>query len=136
MFKRNSGTKGLVGLDIGSSSVKAVELAGKTSALSLVNLGFEGLQPDTVVDGQIMELNDVSNVIASIFRTHLFKNERVVAGVSGSGVIVKNIIVPQMTREELEESIDWHAEEHIPFEISDVSLDYQVVGSGPTLSTS
>ena len=52
------------------------------------------------------------------------------AGVSGSSVIVKNIIVPQMTREELEESIDWHAEEHIPFEISDVSLDYQVVGSG------
>jgi type IV pilus assembly protein PilM len=54
----------------------------------------------------------------------------VAAGVSGSSVIVKNIIVPQMTREELEESIDWHAEEHIPFEISDVSLDYQVVGSG------
>ena len=52
------------------------------------------------------------------------------AGVSGSSVIVKNIIVPQMTREELEGSIDWHAEEHIPFEISDVSLDYQVVGSG------
>jgi type IV pilus assembly protein PilM len=130
MFKRNSGRKGLVGLDIGSSSVKAVELAGKTSALSLVNLGFEGLQPDTVVDGQIMELNDVSNVIAGIFQSHQFKNDRVVAGVSGSGVIVKNIIVPQMTREELEESIDWHAEEHIPFEISDVSLDYQVVGSG------
>ena len=130
MFKRNSGTKGLVGLDIGSSSVKAVELTGKPGALSLVNLGFEGLQPDTVVDGQIMELNDVSNVIAGIFRSHQFKNDRVVAGVSGSGVIVKNIIVPQMTREELEESIDWHAEEHIPFEISDVSLDYQVVGSG------
>jgi type IV pilus assembly protein PilM len=130
MFKRNTGKKGLVGLDIGSSSVKAVELAGKSGSLSLVNLGFEGLQPDTVVDGQIMELNDVSNVIAGIFRSHPFKNDRVVAGVSGSSVIVKNIIVPQMTREELEESIDWHAEEHIPFEISDVSLDYQVVGSG------
>lgn len=129
MFKRNPGTKGLVGLDIGSSSIKAVELTGKANALSLANLGFEGLQPDTVVDGQIMELNDVSNVIADIFRNHAFRNERVVAGVSGSGVIVKNIIVPQMTREELEESIDWHAEEHIPFEISDVSLDYQVIGS-------
>jgi type IV pilus assembly protein PilM len=130
MFKRNTGKKGLVGLDIGSSSVKAVELTGKLNALSLANLGLEGLQPDTVVDGQIMELNDVSNVIAGVFRAHQFRNERVVAGVSGSGVIVKNIIVPQMTREELEESIDWHAEEHIPFEISDVSLDYQVVGSG------
>src|ERR687893_2902775 len=130
MFRKKLGNKGLVGLDIGSSSVKAVELAGKPGSLSLVNLGFEGLQPDTVVDGQIMELNDVSGVISGVFSRHQFKTDRVAAGVSGSSVIVKNIIVPQMTREELEGSIDWHAEEHIPFEISDVSLDYQVVGSG------
>src|ERR1043166_7035378 len=129
MFKKKLGKKGLVGLDIGSSSVKAVELQGKLGALSLVNLGFEGLQPDTVVDGQIMEMNGVSSVISGLFSSHQFKTDRVAAGVSGSSVIVKNIVVPQMTREELEESIDWHAEEHIPFEISDVSLDYQVVGS-------
>src|ERR671926_879264 len=128
MFKKKLGKKGLVGLDIGSSSVKAVELQGKMGALSLVNLGFEGLQPDTVVDGQIMEMNGVSGVIAGLFSSHQFKTDRVAAGVSGSSVIVKNIVVPQMTREELEESIDWHAEEHIPFEIADVSLDYQVVG--------
>jgi type IV pilus assembly protein PilM len=130
MFRKKLGNKGLVGLDIGSSSIKAVELQGKPGSLMLVNLGFEGLQPDTVVDGQIMELNDVSSVISGVFSKHQFKTDRVAAGVSGSSVIVKNIIVPQMTREELEESIDWHAEEHIPFEISDVSLDYQVVGSG------
>ncbi len=130
MLKRNLGKKGLVGLDIGSSSVKAVELSGKPGSLALTNLGFESLQPDTVVDGQIMELNDVSNVIAGIFRDGQIKTDRVAAGVSGSSVIVKNIIVPQMSREELEESIDWHAEEHIPFDIGDVSLDYQVVGSG------
>ena len=129
MFRKKLGKKGLVGLDIGSSSVKAVELQGKPGALSLVNLGFEGLQPDTVVDGQIMEMNGVSSVIAGLFSSHQFKTDRVAAGVSGSSVIVKNIVVPQMTREKLEESIDWHAEEHIPFEISDVSLDYEVVGS-------
>src|ERR1051326_6986263 len=120
MFRKKLGKKGLVGLDIGSSSVKAVELQGKMGALSLVNLGFEGLPPDTVVDGQIMEMNGVSGVIADLFNSHQFKTDRVAAGVSGSSVIVKNIVVPQMTREELEESIDWHAEEHIPFEISDV----------------
>jgi type IV pilus assembly protein PilM len=76
-----------------------------------------------------MEMNGVSGVISGLFSSHQFKTDRVAAGVSGSSVIVKNIVVPQMTREELEESIDWHAEEHIPFEISDVSLDYQVVGS-------
>jgi type IV pilus assembly protein PilM len=130
MFKRNLAKKGLVGLDIGSSSVKVVELQGKLGSLALTNLGFESLQPDTVVDGQIMELNDVSNVISGMFRDGQIKTDRVAAGVSGSSVIVKNIIVPQMTREELEESIDWHAEEHIPFDIGDVSLDYQIVGSG------
>ena len=50
----------------------------------------------------------------------------VVTGVSGHSVIIKNIVLPPMSREELEESIDWHAEEHIPYDLADVSLDYQV----------
>ena len=130
MFRKSIGKKNLVGLDIGSSSVKAIELQGKLGSLQLTSLGYETLQPDTVVDGQIMELNEVSNAIASLFSAHQIKTDRVAAGVSGSSVIVKNIIVPQMSEDELEESIDWHAEEHIPFDISDVSLDYQIVGSG------
>ncbi|MCA1640495.1 MAG: pilus assembly protein PilM [Acidobacteria bacterium] len=129
MFKRNTKKNNLVGLDIGSSSVKAVELQGKLGSLVLLNLAHESLQPDSVVDGQIMELNSVSQTIASIFQSNQIKTERVAAGVSGSSVIVKNIIVPPMSEAELEESIDWHAEEHIPFDIADVSLDYQIVGS-------
>lgn len=131
MLKRGLSKKNLVGVDIGSSSVKAVELQGKPGNLQLVSLGYENLQADSIVDGQIMELNDVSNVIANIFREHQIKTDRVAAGVSGHSVIVKNIVVPQMTKEELEESIEWHAEEHIPFDISDVSLDYQIIGSAP-----
>jgi type IV pilus assembly protein PilM len=128
MFSKKSAKKNLVGLDIGSSSIKAVELSGKPGSLVLTHLGHEPLQPDSVVDGQIMELNSVSGTIASVFNAHQIKTERVAAGVSGSSVIVKNILVPPMSDDELEESIDWHAEEHIPFEIADVSLDYQVVG--------
>src|ERR1044072_9006534 len=129
MFKKGFGKKNLVGVDIGSSSVKAVELTGKPGSLQLVSLGYEKLQADTIVDGQIMELNDVSNVITNIFREHQIKTDKIAAGVSGHSVIVKNIVVPQMSEEELEESIEWHAEEHIPFDITDVSLDYQIVGS-------
>ncbi len=131
MFSKNTARKNLIGLDIGSSSIKAVELSGKPGNLVLTHMGHEALQPDTVVDGQIMELNAVSGTIASIFNAHQIRTERVVAGVSGSSVIVKNILVPPMSQEELEESIDWHAEEHIPFEIADVNLDYQVVGRNP-----
>jgi type IV pilus assembly protein PilM len=131
MLKKGFGKKNLVGVDIGSSSVKAVELQGKPGNLQLVSLGCENLQSDSIVDGQIMELNDVSNVITNIFREHQIKTDRIAAGVSGHSVIVKNIVVPQMSADELEESIEWHAEEHIPFDISDVSLDYQVTGSSP-----
>jgi len=130
MLKRGLSKKGLVGLDIGSSSVKAVELQGKGSNIQLVSLGYESLPEDSIVDGQIMELNNVSNAVQNIFRSNQMKTERVAAGVSGNSVIVKNIVVPQMSEEELEESIEWHAEEHIPFDVADVSLDYQITGSG------
>ena len=124
MFKRPN--KSMVGVDIGSSSVKAVELQGKSGAFQLVSLGYEALEPDSVVDGQIMELNSVSNAIASIFNEHKIKTMKVAAGVNGHSVIVKNIVLPQMSSEELQESFAWHAEEHIPFDIADVTLDYHV----------
>ncbi|MEO6390636.1 MAG: pilus assembly protein PilM, partial [Pyrinomonadaceae bacterium] len=129
MFKRSN--KNLVGLDIGSSSIKAVELSGRKGNLQLVSLGFEHLQQDVIVDGQIMELNNVSNVIQNIFKDHQITSDRIAAGVSGHSVIIKNIVVPPMSKEELDESIDWHAEEHIPFDIADVSLDYQITGKSP-----
>jgi type IV pilus assembly protein PilM len=124
MLKR--GKTSMVGVDVGSSSVKAVELQGKSGDLQLLSLGFEALQSDSVVDGQIMELNAVSNAIGSIFNEHKIKTTKVAAGVNGHSVIVKNIVLPQMSDDELQESFAWHAEEHIPFDITDVNLDYHV----------
>src|SRR5918997_3918848 len=131
MFKRSSKHKNLVGLDIGSSSVKVVELQGKPGALTLTSLAHEGLQPDTVVDGQIMEINAVSATIAHVFAANQNKPAGVAAGVWGTSVIEKNIVAPPMTEDELQESIEWHAEEHIPFDIADVALDYQITGKTP-----
>src|SRR5215204_4959760 len=123
--------KSVAGLDIGSSSIKMIELTGKPNNLSLVSLGFENLPGDTIIDGQIMELNVVSDVIHSVCVNHQVTATQVVTGVSGHSVILKNIILPPMSREELEESIDWHAEEHIPYDLADVSLDYQVTAETP-----
>ncbi|KXK06636.1 MAG: type IV pilus assembly protein PilM [Acidobacteria bacterium OLB17] len=120
--------KRVAGLDIGSSSVKMVELDGKPNSLNLVSLGFENLPSDTIIDGQIMELNTVSDVIQNVCNNHQIEASQVVTGVSGHSVIIKNIVLPAMSAEELEESIDWHAEEHIPYDLADVSLDYQVTG--------
>lgn len=118
--------KSVAGLDVGSSSVKVVELEGKMNSLNLVSLGFENLPDNTIVDGQIMELNTVSDVIQNVCNDHQIKSAQVVTGVSGHSVIVKNIVLPPMSRDELEESIDWHAEEHIPYDLADVSLDYHI----------
>jgi len=118
--------KSVAGLDVGSSSIKMVELEGKGDNLNLVNLGFENLPSDTIIDGQIMELNTVSDVIRNLCVNHGVNADNVVTGVSGHSVIIKNIVLPRMSHEELEESIDWHAEEHIPYDLADVSLDYQV----------
>jgi type IV pilus assembly protein PilM len=116
----------VAGLDIGSSSIKMVELDGKANNLNLVSLGFENLPDDSIIDGQIMELNVVSDCIQNVCHNHQVNADHVVTGVSGHSVIIKNIVLPPMSREELEESIDWHAEEHIPYDLSDVSLDYQI----------
>ena len=118
--------KSVAGLDIGSSSVKMVELDGKGNQLNLVALGYQNLPDDTIIDGQIMELTVVSDVIQNVCSNFQVKADQVVTGVSGHSVIIKNIVLPPMSQDELEESIDWHAEEHIPYDLADVSLDYQI----------
>jgi type IV pilus assembly protein PilM len=123
--------KSVAGLDVGSSSIKMVELDGKMNSLNLVSLGFENLPDNTIVDGQIMELNVVSEVIQNVCSNHQITANQVVTGVSGHSVIIKNIVLPPMSREELEESIDWHAEEHIPYDLSEVTLDYQITSETP-----
>lgn len=123
--------KSVAGLDIGSSSIKMVELDGKANSLNLVSLGYQNLPADTIIDGQIMELNTVSDAIQSVCNMNDVSASSVVTGVSGHSVIIKNIVLPPMSAEELEESIDWHAEEHIPYDLADVSLDYQITRQSP-----
>ncbi|HET9315201.1 MAG TPA: type IV pilus assembly protein PilM [Vicinamibacteria bacterium] len=125
--------KGLVGLDIGSSAIKAVELkpGGKGGEYHLVNLGMEPLPPEAIVDGAIMDSGAVIDSIQRLFSANKIKTTDVATSVSGNAVIVKKISLPQMTPEELAESIHWEAEQYIPFDIQDVALDYEVVeGSG------
>jgi len=125
--------KGLVGLDIGSSAVKAVELktGGKGAAeYQLVNIGVEPLPPEAIVDGAIMDSGAVIDAIQRLFQQQKIKSADVCTGVSGNAVIVKKISLPQMSPEELSESIHWEAEQYIPFDIQDVAIDYEVIEGG------
>jgi type IV pilus assembly protein PilM len=126
--------KGLVGLDIGSSAVKAVELkaGGKGGdEYQLVNIGMEPLPPEAIVDGAIMDSGAVIDALQRLFAAQKIKTNEVATSVSGNAVIVKKISLPQMSQEELAESIHWEAEQYIPFDIQDVALDYEVIdGAG------
>src|SRR5579863_4469122 len=123
-----SKVKGLVGLDIGSSSVKAVELKKKGSEYELVNLGIESLGQDTVVDGAIMDAISVSTAIEKIFTDHKIKTKDVATSVSGHSVIVKKITVSAANEDEVANAIEYEAQQHIPFDLADVFKDYQVLG--------
>jgi type IV pilus assembly protein PilM len=89
---------------------------------------MEELSPDCVVDGVIISKIPVSDAISRIFTQQKIKNRRVVTSISGHSVIVKKISLPSQSDEDLAESIRWEAEQYIPFDITDVNLDYQVLG--------
>ncbi len=133
MFGRS---RNLVGLDIGDSSIKVVELKeqGKGRGYQLVRLGWEPLSSEAIVDGQIMDSQLVTETIQRLFQRCKIKSSTPVAtALCGHHVIVKRISLPVMSDAELAESIHWEAEQYIPFDIEDVNLDYQIL-EGSSLS--
>jgi type IV pilus assembly protein PilM len=119
--------KALVGLDIGSSAVKAIELKPSGKGYKVTAFGSEPVPPDSIVDGAIIDGAAVVDAIRRLFATRGIKTPEVAASLSGSSVIVKKIALPAMTDAELAESIYWEAEQYIPFDIQDVNLDFQVL---------
>ncbi|NOT28294.1 MAG: type IV pilus assembly protein PilM [Acidobacteria bacterium] len=127
-------SKTVIGLDIGSSAVKAVELKAAGKAFRVVAFAMEPLPADAIVDGAIIDAGAVADAVRRLFEgNRAFKSKEVCASLSGNAVIVKKITLPVMTQTELDESIYWEAEQYIPFDIQDVNLDYQILdpGTGP-----
>jgi type IV pilus assembly protein PilM len=127
VFRR---AKSLVGLDIGSSAVKAVELKPAGKGYKVTAFGAESVPPDSIVDGAIIDGAAVADAIRRVFDGNKIQTKDVAASLSGNAVIVKKIALPIMTEAELSESIYWEAEQYIPFDIQDVNLDYQILDPG------
>ncbi|PYR19656.1 MAG: pilus assembly protein PilM [Acidobacteria bacterium] len=130
MFGLGKSKKAVVGLDIGSSSVKAVELKAVGKGFKVVAFAIEPVPPDSIVDGAIIDGAAVADAIRRVFENKAFRTKEVAASLSGNAVIVKKINLPVMTAAELAESIYWEAEQYIPFDIQDVNLDYQILDAG------
>jgi type IV pilus assembly protein PilM len=120
--------KPVVGLDIGSSAVKAIELSKSKKGYQVTGFAYESLVPDAVVDGAIMDAPTVASAIKKTLTAGKFKPKGVATGVSGHSVIVKRVVLPAANEAEVEMSIQFDAEQHIPFEIAEVNMDYQVIG--------
>jgi type IV pilus assembly protein PilM len=120
-----SRSKSVVGLDVGSFALKLVELSeAKSGEFSLQCLGIEPLSPEAIVDGSIMDSSLVVEAIEKLNQETRVKNPSFATSLSGHSVIIKKIELPTMPPEELAESIQWEAEQYIPFDINDVRLDY------------
>ncbi len=116
-----------VGLDIGSSSIKVVQVKETKKGVQLMNFGLEPIPSQSIVDGAIMNQGAVVDAIRNVFGRLRIREKRVAIAVGGHSVIIKKISVPPMTRGELEEQIKWEAEHHVPFDPHDVQIDYEVI---------
>jgi len=126
-----SGTEPLAGLDLGSGAVKAVELRRVRAGFELVRAGLQPLEPGIVADGGIEDPDSVAAEIRKVFSRSRIRSRKVATSVSGHSVIVKRLTLPVMSREELTDSIQWEARQVIPFDLSDVHLDHQVLAGAP-----
>jgi len=121
--------KNCIGLDLGSSAIKVVQLKQYKRGVQLVNFGIEPVPPQAIVDGSVMNSGSVADAITSLFSKLRIRQKEVSLAISGHSVIIKKIAVPVMTPEELDEQIHWEAEHHIPFAKDDVEVDHQILSS-------
>lgn len=122
--------KNLVGVDIGSSSIKVCEIKeNRKGQRTLVRFGYHPLPSQTIVDGHVINSNAVVEGLDKLF--HKQKNRDVALRVSGHSVIIKKITMPLMSANELKEQITWEAEHHIPFDLAEVEMDWQILNSRP-----
>jgi type IV pilus assembly protein PilM len=126
-----SAKKSIVGLDVGSSSVKAVELSsrGKGKNFELAHLGVAQVPPEAIVQGAFLNSSAITEAIQEAVENAKIKTKNVAAAVCGHSVIVKKVSLPAMTRDELDEQIRWEAEQYIPFDVNEVNLDFQILES-------
>lgn len=119
----------LVGVDISSSAVKLLQLSGSLGSMRVERYGVEPLPSNAVVDGNIAEVDLVSQAISRLFSKAGVKIKDVATGVSGSAVITKVIQMPaNLTEDELEQQLAMDANQYIPYPIDEVSLDFAILG--------
>ena len=124
LFGRN---KSSIGLDIGSGFVKVVEVDHSGDQPEVTRVAMRPLLPDAIVEGEIMDYGLVSDAVMGLFQEIGLKGAQVVTAVGGHDVIIKKIEMDRMKESDAREVIRWEAEQHVPFDIKSVELDFQIL---------
>ncbi|NVN99830.1 MAG: type IV pilus assembly protein PilM [Geobacteraceae bacterium] len=120
--------KDLIGIDIGSTSIKLIKLKGAKGSYELEYVGIVPLPSEAIVDNTLMDTSAVVDGLRKLFNDLQIANLRDVASsVSGNSVIIRKITLAAMSAEDLEEEIQWEAEQYIPFDVNDVNIDFQIL---------
>ena len=127
MFFRKK--KETIGIDIGSSSIKVIQLTESEGRYILNKFGLYELAPEIIVDGTVMDSVRCVETIQRLIKEQDISTKDAVISVSGHSVIVKRVTLPQMSEDELAESIKWEAEQYIPFDINEVNMDFQILST-------
>jgi type IV pilus assembly protein PilM len=120
-------SKQLLGLDIGSSSIKMVQMKGSQGRYILETFGIKPLDRETIVDGSVMDAGKVVAAIKELLKEHGVREKQVATSIPGHSVIVKKITLPAVPEDELETQVRLAAEQYIPFDINEVSLDFHIL---------
>ena len=117
----------LLGLDIGSSTIKLAELDVGRKGAVLNGFALCPTPPKAVVSGEIVEPTAIAEAIRGLVTQLKTKRKHVASGLWGTSVIVKRIAIPQMEEKLVAGQIRWEAEQYIPFDINEVNIDFQVL---------
>jgi len=122
--KRNN----LFGLDIGSRTIKVTELIENKNLFTVKRIGIVDVLPGLIEEGMIRKPEPVAELIRELLKTHKIKSQNVAISLGGYSVIAKKISLQNMSEEQLQDKINYEAEQYIPYDINDVNLDFQILG--------
>src|SRR5919106_6014510 len=124
LFGRKATT---VGLDIGSGLIKLVAISHASGGPVLTKVAFASVVNDAIVEGEVMDPGIVAEAIKELMASAGIKSKKVVTAVGGRDVIIKKISMDRMKEAEAREVIRWEAEQHVPFDMENVELDFQIL---------
>ncbi|HWU43475.1 MAG TPA: type IV pilus assembly protein PilM [Bdellovibrio sp.] len=120
-------SKKVIGLDIGTSSIKLAEMDFNSKGAQLLSFGFAPTPPNAVSGGEIVDIASVGIAVQSLIREIATKRKNVATAMWGTAVIVKKITIPKMDKKLIGDQIRFEAEQYIPFDINNISLAHHIL---------